>query len=44
LVLGPEFRDTTAEAGKTYLYRVTAIDQHHNESTPSTTVKAEIRP
>jgi hypothetical protein len=43
LVTGPEFRDTTAGAGKTYVYRVTAVDQHHNESAPSATVKAEIR-
>ena len=43
IVVGPEFRDTTAEAGKTYTYRVTAVDQHHNESSPSPAVKAEIR-
>jgi hypothetical protein len=43
LVMGPEFRDTTAEAGKAYVYCVTAIDQHHNESGPSATVKAEVR-
>jgi hypothetical protein len=43
LVMGPEFRDTTAEAGKSYAYRVTAVDQHHNESAPSATVKAFVR-
>jgi predicted dehydrogenase len=43
LVMGPEFRDTTVEAGKTYFYRVTAVDQHHNESAPSSVVKAEVR-
>ncbi len=43
LVSGPEFRDTSVEAGKKYVYRVTAIDQHHNESAPSATVTAEIR-
>jgi hypothetical protein len=43
LVVGPEFRDTTAEAGKSYAYRVTAVDQHHNESAPSATVKAFVR-
>ena len=42
LVPGPEFRDTSAEAGKAYAYRVTAVDQHHNESAPSAIVKAEI--
>jgi hypothetical protein len=43
LVMGPEFRDTTAEAGVTYVYRVTAVDQHHNESEPSAVVKAATR-
>jgi hypothetical protein len=43
LVTGPEFRDTTVEAGRTYVYRVTAVDRHRNESAPSATVKAEVR-
>ncbi len=43
LVMGPEFRDTAVQPGTTYVYRVTAVDQHHNESSPSATVKAEVR-
>ena len=40
---GPEFRDTTAEKGKTYLYRVTAVDQRQHESSPSAAISAELR-
>jgi hypothetical protein len=43
LVVGPEFRDVAVQSGKTYQYRVTAVDQHHHESAPSLTVKAAIR-
>lgn len=43
LVPGPEFRDTTATVGGSYLYRVTAVDAHGNESAPSTAVKASVR-
>jgi hypothetical protein len=39
LVSAPSFRDTTAEAGKKYRYRVTAVDQAGNESAPSETVE-----
>jgi hypothetical protein len=34
-VPAPAFRDLTAKLGKTYLYRITAVDQRHNESGPS---------
>ncbi len=36
------FRDTTGEKGKTYLYRVTAVDAFDNESAPSEAVPLEI--
>ncbi len=42
-VMGPEFRDATVEPGRTYAYRVTAVDRHGNESAPSATVKAQVR-
>lgn len=44
LVTGPDFRDSTAKPGKIYTYRITAVDQHHNESTPSTPIKAHLQP
>ena len=36
---GPAFSDRTAVPGKTYLYRVTAIDASGNESAPSAAVQ-----
>jgi len=35
LVPGPSYRDLTAQPGQRYAYRVTAVDRHHNESSPS---------
>jgi hypothetical protein len=37
-----EFLDTTVGSGKTYVYRVTAIDQAGNESGPSNEVRAAV--
>ena len=34
----PSFRDLTVRPGASYLYTVTAIDRHHNESQPSAAV------
>jgi hypothetical protein len=38
-VASPAFRDTTVQAGRTYAYRVTAVDAHGNESAPSSAVQ-----
>ena len=38
LLKSPTFRDERVEAGKKYLYRVSAVDQTGNESPPSPTV------
>ncbi len=35
----PSFRDLTAQPGRTYRYRVTAVDRHHNQSAPSDEVR-----
>ena len=37
-----EYLDTAVGAGKTYVYRVTAIDQAGNESGPSNEVRAAV--
>jgi len=39
----PEFRDLRVEPGRQYTYRVTAVDQRHNESAPGTEVKETLR-
>ena len=41
---GTGFRDLNAQPGHSYLYRITAIDQHHNESTPGPTLTEQIHP
>lgn len=41
---GSAYRDLTAQPGKTYLYRVTAIDQRHNESGPSASLQEQLHP
>jgi len=41
---GPAYSDDSARPGKTYEYRVTAIDGHGNESSPSSTVSAKLTP
>jgi hypothetical protein len=41
-VVSAEHVDTTVAAGKTYVYRVTAIDQTGNESGPGNEVRAEV--
>lgn len=38
----PEFVDTGVASGQIYLYRVTALDQAGNESTPSAEVRAAV--
>jgi hypothetical protein len=40
-VTAPEYNDTVLTAGKTYGYRVTAIDKAGNESDPGAEVRAE---
>ena len=35
----PTFRDLTAASNHTYRYRVTAVDQNHNESLPSSAIQ-----
>ena len=37
------FRDMTAEPGHSYLYRVTAVDQQHNESVPGDQIHETLR-
>jgi hypothetical protein len=37
------YRDLTAEPGRPYLYAVTAIDQHHNESDKSAQIHETLR-
>ncbi len=48
LILGPAYRDDTAEVGKTYFYTVTAVDKMGNESEraaeAAASVPAEQRP
>ena len=44
LVDGPAYRDLTAQAGHVYRYRVTAVDQRHNESAPSGSSQQELKP
>ena len=39
----PIYRDSKIAAGKTYKYRVTALDIAGNESGPSTEAEAEVR-
>jgi hypothetical protein len=39
---GPSFRDLTAVPGQPYAYRVTAIDQSGNESSPSRSIQETI--
>jgi len=39
----PIFRDPAVQQGKSYAYRVTAVDLAHNESPPSRDVTVEIR-
>jgi hypothetical protein len=41
---GAAYRDRSAQAGHAYLYRVTAVDQRHNESAPSQAVAANLHP
>ena len=41
-VPNPAFRDLTVAPGVAYSYRVTALDQHHNESAPSSQVHETI--
>jgi hypothetical protein len=41
-VVSAELVDTAVAGGKTYVYRVTAIDQTGNESGPSNEVRAEV--
>jgi len=41
-VVAAEFVDTAVAAGKTYVYRVTAVDQTGNESGPGNEVRAEV--
>ena len=38
------YRDAAVQAGKTYMYRVTAVDQRRNESTPSEEIHESLRP
>jgi len=42
LLLTPAFRDTSVQSGRSYWYRVTAVDRAGNESVPSQTAAAEI--
>ncbi len=50
VLLNPEpvpsanFRDTEIEAGPEYIYRVTALDERHNESAASEEIRASVRP
>ncbi|HET9213088.1 MAG TPA: hypothetical protein VFR03_21955, partial [Thermoanaerobaculia bacterium] len=41
-VVAAEYVDTAVAAGKTYVYRVTAVDQTGNESGPGNEVRAEV--
>ena len=41
-VVGGEYADTGVAAGKTYTYRVTAVDQAGNESAPGGEVRADV--
>ena len=41
-VVAAEYVDTAVAAGKTYVYRVTAVDQAGNESGPGNEVRAEV--
>ena len=43
-VSAPAYRDLEVEAGQTYRYRVTAVDQRGNESGPSNEVQETPRP
>lgn len=43
LLRTPIFRDTAVEPGRTYAYRVTALDLAGNESLPSATITIETR-
>jgi fibronectin type 3 domain-containing protein len=43
LVVGPAYRDTTAVAGVTYGYRVTAVDASGNESAAGEVVREGLR-
>jgi fibronectin type 3 domain-containing protein len=40
---GPAYRDQTAIVGKSYAYRVTAVDTVGNESAPSADVQEKLR-
>ncbi len=42
-VPAPAFRDLHVQPGERYTYRVTAVDQRHNESAPSATVMESLR-
>jgi hypothetical protein len=42
-VVGPAYRDQTAVPGKTFAYRVTAVDTVGNESAPSADVQEKLR-
>jgi fibronectin type 3 domain-containing protein len=41
---GTAFRDLNAQPSHSYLYRITAIDQHHNESAPSPVLTEQLHP
>ena len=43
-VATPAFRDATVAPGRTYTYRVTAVDRHGNESPPSAEVQENVTP
>ena len=43
LLPAPAYRDLRVEPGRTYSYRVTAVDQRGNESTPSAVVREALR-
>ncbi len=42
-VVGPAYRDQTAQPGRRYVYRVSAVDQAGNESPPSEPVQEALR-
>lgn len=44
LLPGPSFHDLHLAAAHSYLYRVTAVDEHGNESVPGATVEERVAP